>query len=65
VNGAKAREVYTFVKESLPKEDGATDVGWNFEIFLVGKTGTPAKRFAPSRKVYDSLKPELEKLLSE
>jgi glutathione peroxidase-family protein len=65
VNGANVREVYTFLKESLPKEDGATDVGWNFEIFLVGKTGIPAKRFEPSRKVYDCLKPELEKLFAE
>ena len=30
VNGANAREVYSFLKQKLPNEDGSLDVRWNF-----------------------------------
>ena len=30
VNGANAREVYSFLKQALPNEDGSNDVRWNF-----------------------------------
>jgi glutathione peroxidase len=30
VNGAKTREVFGFLKESLPSEDGTTPIRWNF-----------------------------------
>lgn len=33
VNGANAREVYSFIKEKLPNEDGSLDVRWNFGTF--------------------------------
>ena len=33
VNGADAREVYSFMKEKLPNEDGSLDVRWNFGTF--------------------------------
>jgi glutathione peroxidase len=35
VNGAKAREVFAFLKQSLPNEDGTLDVRWNFGMCLV------------------------------
>lgn len=30
INGAKTREVFSFLKSKLPNEDGTTDVRWNF-----------------------------------
>lgn len=30
VNGANAREVFSFLKQELPADDGTTDVRWNF-----------------------------------
>ena len=33
VNGADAREVYSFMKEKLPNEDGSLDIRWNFGTF--------------------------------
>ena len=30
VNGKKAREVFAFLKEKLPDEDGTTAIRWNF-----------------------------------
>jgi hypothetical protein len=34
VNGANAREVYSFLKPVAPNEDGTTDVRWNFGKFV-------------------------------
>lgn len=34
VNGANAREVFTFLKQQLPNDDGTTDVRWNFGEFV-------------------------------
>ena len=33
VNGAKAREVYSFVKPLAPNEDGTLDIRWNFGMW--------------------------------
>jgi glutathione peroxidase-family protein len=30
VNGSDAREVFSFLKEKLPDEDGTTAIRWNF-----------------------------------
>jgi glutathione peroxidase-family protein len=30
VNGATAREVFSFLKRELPSEDGSSDIRWNF-----------------------------------
>ena len=30
VNGANAREVYSFLKRELPSSDGTKDIRWNF-----------------------------------
>ena len=45
VNGAKTREVFSFLKHKLPSEDGTTDVRWNFAKFLVDHEGNAYKRF--------------------
>lgn len=45
VNGMKAREVYTFIKNKLPDDDGTTDVRWNFAKFLIDHEGNPYKRY--------------------
>lgn len=47
VNGADTREVYSFLKQKLPAEDGSTDIRWNFAKFLVDHEGTPVKRYGP------------------
>jgi len=33
VNGANAREVYSYLKQALPSEDGTADVRWNFSTY--------------------------------
>jgi len=35
VNGANAREVFSYLKKELPNADGTKDVRWNFGKFLV------------------------------
>lgn len=34
VNGANTREVFSFLKEKLPSEDGTTGIRWNFSKYL-------------------------------
>ena len=34
VNGANAREVFGFLKQALPSEDGTGGIRWNFGTFL-------------------------------
>lgn len=53
VNGAKAREVYSFLKRELPSSDGTSDVRWNFAKFLVDHEGKPYKRFGPKTPPLD------------
>ena len=62
VNGAKTREVYSFLKAALKDSDGNADIGWNFTTFLVDHTGEPVKRFSGSKKIYDILQPIVEDL---
>lgn len=47
VNGAGACELFSWLTESLPKEDGTPDVAWNFTKFLVGRDGQPLARYEP------------------
>jgi len=53
VNGAKAREVYSFLKKELPSSDGTSDIRWNFAKFLVDHEGKPYKRFSPNTPPLD------------
>jgi glutathione peroxidase len=36
VNGANAREPYSFIKQACPNDDGTTDIRWNFGKFKIG-----------------------------
>lgn len=47
VNGAEAAPLYELLRTALPKEDGDGDIAWNFTKFLVGRDGTPLKRYEP------------------
>ncbi|CAB9505770.1 Glutathione peroxidase [Seminavis robusta] len=47
VNGANTREVFGFLKHTLPNDDGTTGIRWNFAKFLVDHEGKPYKRFSP------------------
>ena len=45
VNGANAREVFTYLKEKIAFKDGTKgDVRWNFGKFLVDHEGVPFMR---------------------
>ena len=48
VNGPNEREVYKFLKRTLPAKDGSTDISWNFEKFLIDHSGNPVMRYAPN-----------------
>ena len=48
VNGPHEREVYRFLKHTLPARDGSTDISWNFEKFLIDRTGKPIRRYPPN-----------------
>ncbi len=45
VNGSKTREVFSYLKREMPREDGSTDVLWNYEKFLVDAEGRPFSRY--------------------
>lgn len=47
VNGDDAAELYRMLKAAQPGEGDSPDITWNFEKFLVDKSGTVVKRFAP------------------
>jgi glutathione peroxidase len=62
VNGANAREVYSFLKPRLPNDDGTTDIRWNFAKFLVDHEGTLFKRYSTAP---DDMRPDIEALLKK
>jgi len=64
VNGAKTREVFSFLKNKLPAEDGTADVRWNFAKFLMDHKGNAHKRYSPTVSPF-KLKSEIEELLSK
>ncbi len=47
VNGDGACELFRLLTAALPKDDGSPDIAWNFTKFLVGRDGTPLRRFEP------------------
>lgn len=49
VKGPRAHPLFTWLTTSLPGLLGR-DVRWNFTKFLIGRDGTPLKRFAPMTK---------------
>ncbi|MEL4867987.1 glutathione peroxidase [Pantoea agglomerans] len=46
VNGNAAHPVFRYLKNELPGVLGGR-IKWNFTKFLIGRDGTPLKRFAP------------------
>jgi glutathione peroxidase len=48
VNGDGACELYRWLKEQQPGEGESSDIGWNFEKFLVNRDGAVVARFAPT-----------------
>lgn len=62
VNGANTREVFSFLKEQLPGDDGTTGIRWNFNKFLVDHEGSPYKRFGPTTNPKDMVR-DIEELL--
>lgn len=65
VNGANTRDVFSFLKQKLPNDDGTTDIRWNFNIFVVDKEGNPSQRYQPGKNPYEELKPKIEELLAK
>ncbi|KAL7432088.1 hypothetical protein ACHAXM_002935 [Skeletonema potamos] len=64
VNGKNTREVYSFLKDKLPSEDGTKDVRWNFAKFLVDHEGKPIKRYGPKTNP-EEIVPDIEELLAK
>lgn len=61
VNGEKTHPLYVFLKGQQPLE-GKNDIRWNFEKFLVDKSGKVVKRYSPKTKPAD-IKADIEGLL--
>jgi len=61
VNGDDAHPLYQYLKSALPL-DGKNDIRWNFEKFLIGKDGKPARRYSPKTKPAE-LAADIEALL--
>ena len=47
VNGDGTCELYRVLKEAQPGDGESSDITWNFEKFLVGKSGEVVRRFGP------------------
>lgn len=61
VNGENAHPLYKYLKAQLPIE-GKNEIRWNFEKFLIDKTGKPVMRYSPKTKPAE-LVTEIESLL--
>jgi len=62
VNGDDAHPLYKYLKKACPGLLGLQGIKWNFTKFLVGRDGTPIKRFAPADKP-ESLAADIEAAL--
>jgi len=47
VNGDGAAELYQILRSEQPGDGDTADIVWNFEKFLVDKSGAVVKRFPP------------------
>ena len=47
VNGDGACDLYKYLKDGNPDEEGKEDIRWNFTKFLVGRDGSVVARFGP------------------
>jgi glutathione peroxidase len=48
VNGDGACDLYKFLKDGNPDEEGNEDIGWNFTKFLVARDGSVLARYGPA-----------------
>ncbi|PLR77224.1 glutathione peroxidase [Bacillus sp. V3-13] len=48
VNGPNAHPLFQYLTEKAPGALGTKGVKWNFTKFLVGRSGNPVNRYAPS-----------------
>jgi glutathione peroxidase len=48
VNGDGACELYRFLKQGHPDENGKEEIAWNFTKFLVGRDGQVLARYGPA-----------------
>lgn len=48
VNGPDAADLYRFLKDGNPDEEGNEDIAWNFTKFLVGRDGRVIARYGPA-----------------
>lgn len=62
VNGDKADPVYKYLKSQKSGLLGLTRIKWNFEKFIIDKSGKVVERYASTAKP-SSLAPTIEKLL--
>lgn len=60
VNGAQACPLYQYLTGLKTEPKGAGKIDWNFEKFLIGRSGDVVGRFAPKTKPDD---PEIIKLI--
>lgn len=64
VNGPDRQPLYDALTPLADAEGNSGDIRWNFEKFLVDRTGTPVQRFSPLvEPESDELIESLEKLL--
>jgi glutathione peroxidase len=66
VKGKDKAELYKILTEAAPQDGKVTEVGWNFEKFLIGRDGTVVGRFksavAPdSDELIKAIKTQLDK----
>ena len=47
VNGDGACELYQWLKDEQPNDDGTPDIPWNFTKFLIDREGRVVRRFGP------------------
>jgi len=62
VNGARTREVFSFLKREIKSRAGETDIRWNFAKFLIDHEGKPYKRYGPKTPPF-AMKDDIEELL--
>jgi glutathione peroxidase len=48
VNGAGACDLYDFLKDGNPDDEGNEKIAWNFTKFLVDRSGKVVRRFGPT-----------------
>ena len=63
VNGGEAHPLWQWLKAQAPGLLGTQAVKWNFTKFLVGKTGSVIKRYAPN-DAPESLRKDIEAALA-